>query len=143
MTAITREKIKEKLSNLEQYFGYLRQLKQEAGDEQNFIGDFHFFGNAERYLQLSVQVVIDIMHLIIIELGLERPKDNYEAVTVLFRNKVLGGNLADKLPAMIGLRNILVHEYGDIDRKRVYKILKTELDDLKDFKQQVIDFLLK
>ena len=44
---------------------------------------------------------------------------------------------------MIGLRNILVHEYGDIDRKRVYKILKTELDDLKDFKQQVIDFLLK
>ena len=71
MTAITREKIKEKLSNLEQYFGYLRQLKQEAGDEQNFIGDFHFFGNAERYLQLSVQVVIDIMHLIIIELGLE------------------------------------------------------------------------
>ncbi len=31
---------------------------------------------------------------------------------------------------MIGFRNILVHEYGKLDRSKVYSLLKSNLDDL-------------
>jgi uncharacterized protein YutE (UPF0331/DUF86 family) len=34
---------------------------------------------------------------------------------------------------MAGFRNILVHEYLEIDRRRVYRALRTELRDFETF----------
>ncbi|MDI6603154.1 MAG: DUF86 domain-containing protein [Patescibacteria group bacterium] len=141
MTSLTKQKILEKLENFEEYLGYLYQLQKEARNEKVFLSDFHLFGNTERYLQLSIQIIIDISHLIIIDLRLRRPEDNYEAISILFENKIISEELSKKLTRMVGLRNILVHEYGKIDRKKIYKILKKELQDLKEFKKQIIKFL--
>jgi len=143
MTSLTSKKIFEKLENFNQYLKYLYQLQKEAKNEKMFISDFHLFGNTERYLQLCIQIIIDISHLIIIDLGLERPEDNYEAVSVLYEKKIISEKLAQKLTKMIGLRNILVHEYGKIDRKKIYKILKEKLNDLEEFKKQILKFLKK
>jgi uncharacterized protein YutE (UPF0331/DUF86 family) len=79
--------------------------------------------------------------LIIIDLELKRPEDNYEAVSILLENKIISKNLAQKLTKMLGLRNILVHEYGKIDRREIFKILKEQLSDLEEFKKQIIRFL--
>ncbi len=143
MTNLTQQKILEKLENFNEYLKYLYQLQKETKDEKSFLADFHLFGNTERYLQLCVQVIVDISHLIIIDLGLKKPEDNYEAISILFKNKVISENLAQKLTKMIGLRNILVHEYGKIDRKRIYKILKEQIKDFEEFKKQIISFLKK
>lgn len=141
MTSLSRQKIFEKLENLEEYLGYLRQLRKEAARESLFLSDFHLFGNTERYLQLSIQTAVDILHLIILDLGMERPLDNYEAISLLYGKKIIQGKLANTLTHMVGLRNILVHEYGKIDRKKVYRVLKKELSDFKTFKEQIARFL--
>lgn len=141
MTSLARQKILEKFERLDEYLGYLYQIRDEAKTEKSFLDDFHLYGNTERYLQLSIQAIIDISHLIIIDLGLTRPEDNYEAVSILFKNKVFSEGLSEKLTKMIGLRNILVHEYGRIERKKIYKILKTQLKDLEMFKKQVVKFI--
>lgn len=120
---------------------YLYQLQEEAEDEKMFLTDFHLFGSTERYLQLSIQAIIDISHLIIIDLELRRPQDNYETISILFEKKVISEDLAQSLTKMLGLRNILVHEYGKIDRKLVYEILQNRLGDLEDFKKQIINFI--
>jgi len=141
MTSLTQQKILEKIENFNEYLRYLYQLQKEAKNEKVFISDFHLFGNTERYLQLAVQVIIDVSHLIIIDLGLKRPEDNYEAISILFENKIISENLVRKLTKMIGLRNILVHEYGKIDRRKIYEILKEQIGDLEEFKKQIIKFL--
>lgn len=141
MTSLTRQKILEKLENFQEYLKYIYQLKEEAKSEKVFLSDFHLFGNTERYLQSLIQIIIDISHLLIIDLGLNRPEDNYEAISILFKNKIISEKMADKLTKMIGLRNILVHEYGKIDRKKIYKVLKCQTKDLEDFKKQIIKFL--
>jgi len=38
-----------------------------------------------------------------------------------------------KLIAMAGFRNILVHEYLEIDRRRVYEVLRKDLADFDRF----------
>jgi len=53
-------------------------------------------------------------------------------IAKLAKNKVLSGRLAKKLVLMAGFRNVLVHEYLEIDRHRVYRALK---DDLRDFER--------
>jgi len=143
MTSLTRQKILEKLENFKEYLNYLRQLQKEAKNEKIFLKDFHLFGNTERYLQSTVQIIIDISHLIIIDLGLRRPEDNYEVISILFESKVISQSLTQKLTKMIGLRNILVHEYGKINRKKIYRILKGKIQDLEEFNRQIIDFLKK
>lgn len=143
MTSFSQGKILEKLDRLNEYLGYLKTLKKEAKNEKVFLSDFHIFGNTERYLQLSIQIILDVCHLIIIDLGLQKPGDNYGVVSVLFEKELISGALADKLTKMIGLRNILVHEYGRIDRKKIYDILQNQISDIEEFKKQILGFLRK
>lgn len=138
MSDLSRQKILRKLENFNEYLDYLRQLQKEAATKRIFLSDFHIFGNTERYLHLCIQIIIDVSHLIIIDLDLKRPEDNYEAIAILFEEGVVSEGLAQKLTKMIGLRNILVHEYGDIDREKVYQILKNQTKDLEQFKKQVM-----
>ncbi len=143
MTELAREKIYAKLENLREYRGYLEQLKQEASSEDAFVDDFHLFGSTERYLQLAIQAIIDVTHLLIINLGKKRPDDNYEAVSILHESGLVTDELAHKLTAMVGLRNILVHEYGKINRRKIYAVLTTQLSDLEQFQRQILAHLEK
>ena len=141
MTKITSQKILEKVRNLDEYLNYLNSLKEEAKSEENFVGDFHLFGLTERYLQLSIQVIVDILNLVIIEEGLEKPDESQEIISLLFNYGVISENLASRLAGIVGFRNILVHEYGKIDRKRIYQYLTHHLGDLSDFKKEILKWL--
>ena len=143
MTSLTQKKISRKLESLKEYRGYLQQLREEVNSEEQFVADFHLFGNTERYLQLSIQAIIDSTHLVIIDLDLARPDDNYEAISILHEQHVITGSLAQILTKMVGLRNILVHEYGRIDRKRIYTVLTTQIRDLEEFQKQLLTYLAK
>jgi uncharacterized protein YutE (UPF0331/DUF86 family) len=46
---------------------------------------------------------------------------------------VLPVRLSKKLVSIAGFRNILVHEYLEIDRHLVYKVLKNDLGDFEAF----------
>ena len=141
MTEITRQKIFEKIDNLKEYFNYLLQLREEIKNKEEFLADFRLYGNVERYLQLSIQTIIDIIHLIIVDLELKRPQDNYEAVSVLCEKKIIPENLAGKISKMIGIRNILVHEYGKIDRGKIYEILQENITDIEEFQKIILLYI--
>jgi len=141
MTQDTKQKIFEKLQLLDGYFSYLEKLKNEIKNEKEFLKDFHFFGLAERYLQLSIQVIIDILDLIIIEEALEKPENRQEQVSLVFNQGIISEDLASRLDGIVGFRNILVHEYGKIDRKRVYQYLMEKTNDFQIFKKEILKWL--
>lgn len=60
------------------------------------------------------------------------PDDNADAMRVLGRHGVLNGELADTMARAVALRNLLVHEYADIDDRRVVDHLG-HLDDVDAF----------
>lgn len=143
MTKITQEKILEKIQNLDEYLENLETLQKEIKSEEQFLKDFHFYGLAERYLQLACQCLIDILDLIIIEEGLKKPQDRRETVSLLYNKDIISEDLASRLEGISGFRNILVHEYGEIDRKRVYKYLRERLKDFRMFKKEILSWLEK
>ena len=83
-------------------------------------------------LMESIQIIIDIACHIVAEKNLGSPKNYSECITVLVANNFIKENLGDKLKRMIGLRNLLVHDYGIIDSKKLYEFLD-HLDDMKEF----------
>lgn len=141
MTVISKHKIFEKLSLLDEYLKYLKEIQKV--NKNSFLKDYHFYGLAERYLQLSIQVLIDLGQLIITEKQLTRPAEPQEIFSVLFNNKILSADLADQLTGIVGFRNILVHEYGKIDRERVYEYLKNDMGIFKQYKKEVLRFVKK
>ena len=141
MTKITRQKIFEKVYQLDEYLSNLKQLRKEIRSEKEFSADFRLYGLAERYLQLCCQTIIDISHLIIIEEGIEKPEAQKEIFSVIYEKKIISKELFLRLNGLAGFRNILVHEYGKINRKKVFKYLMKRLEDIDDFRQEILEFL--
>lgn len=141
MDSITLQKLKEKRENLDEYFKYLLILQKEIKNKEDFVSDFRLFGNTERYLQLSIQCVLDITHLLVLAIGLERPQNNYEGLDLLTDRHILSEKTGENLKKMVGLRNLLVHEYGKVDKEQIYHILKNDIGDIELFKKEVFEYL--
>lgn len=141
MVRVVEDKIISKFQKLDEYLANLSQLKKEIKSEQDFLGDFHLYGLTERYLQLSCQIVLDIIDLLIIGEGFKKPEDRQEAISLLYSHGAIPEDMASKLQGISGFRNILVHEYGEIDRKKVYEVLQSQTEDLENFKKEILKFI--
>lgn len=98
---------------------------------------------ADRRMQLAIESCIDIAtHL---AAGLDLPRQEYasDIFLTLGKNGVISIKLAEKFTSVVGLRNILVHEYADINYKLAYSNLDEKLRDLEQFAKEVLEFLEK
>jgi uncharacterized protein YutE (UPF0331/DUF86 family) len=129
---VDRYIVQARIAKIREYLALLRKIYKQA-DEAKFVRDPLIYGNAERYLQLAIQCIIDISNHAVADLKLRLPSDNAELFELLAANKTISAALARRLTAMAGFRNILVHEYLEIDRKKVYSVLKNDLADFEKF----------
>lgn len=134
-------KIVSKVERLDEYVGYLKELQKV--NKKSFLNDYHCFGLAERYLQLAIEVLLDIGKLIILSEGLRKPENNQDIFHVLHDCHVLSESLTNKIDGIAGFRNILVHDYEKIDREIVYEKLHDYLGDLLLFKKEIAKYLKK
>ena len=65
------------------------------------------------------------------KLGL--PADSADSFTLLKKADVIDTELEKKLTGMVGFRNVVTHQYREIDYKRVEAIIKKHADDLIKF----------
>ena len=84
----------------------------------------------------SIQVVIDISCHLVVQQNLGNAETYADCIELLSKFDYINQDLADKLMAMTGLRNILVHEYVSIDIDKLYKMLE-QLDDFRQFAEAI------
>jgi uncharacterized protein YutE (UPF0331/DUF86 family) len=65
------------------------------------------------------------------------PQTHGEAFTALAARGVIDTSLAGRLRAAAGLRNLIAHQYGVIDFRRVFVIATQDIEDLVAFCQQL------
>lgn len=86
----------------------------------------------ERALQVSLQICIYLGAHLASELGLKPAADYQGVFASLGAHGTIDSDLADRLGDAAGLRNLLVHDCGEIDHARLWDSLG-ELDDLRAF----------
>lgn len=91
-------------------------------------------------LFIMLQNVIDIATHLISDLGLEEPDFLGEIPEILAKERIIADQLKKPLKAMIGLRNIIAHEYGDLNFSIIYMSIQAELDDVNQFLADVMKF---
>lgn len=137
---VDRYVVQARIGKIREYVALLRKIRGLA-DERRFVSDPLVYGNAERYLQLAIQAVLDISNHIVADMNLNLPADSKELFVMLATHKVLPARLSKKLVPMAGFRNLLVHEYLEIDRRRVYQVLRKDLGDFERFIKAVSKLL--
>ncbi len=84
----------------------------------------------------SIQIVIDVSCYLANKMNLGNPQTYSECVELLQKHGYISSELSEKLIGMIGLRNLLVHEYISIDITKLYSLLNN-LNDFSSFAEAV------
>jgi uncharacterized protein YutE (UPF0331/DUF86 family) len=123
------ERVRRLLAMVDNYHDHLATLRDLP--VETYLAEQAFAG---RYLvQAAAQACIDVTNHVIASEGWRVPKDHRDAFTVLEEQDVLADELADRLRALAGLRNRLVHLYDDVDDRLVHEFLQDRLTDLEAF----------
>lgn len=131
---VDREKVEQRLVKLEQSVRKLKEIATESWDK--YSTNEALRDRAERNLQVAAQACIDIANHIIADKGFRTPQGYGESFTVLTQEGIIPSVLAEKMKMIAGFRNILVHDYLEIDNQIVYSTL-SHLDDFLQFAAHV------
>ena len=125
---VRSEVIRKRLDKLTEYLEILRG--QQAYSYEELAGDPERYGSTERFLQLAVEVLIDMGNHVVADERLGTVNWHSDIPDILARHGYIDDALRDSWVQMIGFRNILVHAYLEIDRRVVYDVLQHGLDDI-------------
>ncbi|BAF70682.1 type VII toxin-antitoxin system HepT family RNase toxin [Nitratiruptor sp. SB155-2] len=121
----------QKLTRLEENIKILYEIKEELD-----ILDIRKEWEIRYGLFESIQIVIDISCKVVSKFNLGQPKNYRECIETLITHKILDRVLGEKLVRMVGLRNILINEYCEINTDKLTGFLNN-LDDFKKFIEAV------
>jgi uncharacterized protein YutE (UPF0331/DUF86 family) len=104
-----------------------------AGDAHRLASDATLRAAAERWLQVAIEACIDIAYHVVAANEWTPPDNARGAFLCLVGHGMLEQGLADRLSAAAGLRNVLVHDYVDVDLQRLARVIREDLADLSTF----------
>lgn len=115
------ESVFRRLREMDRRLSRLKAIEEMGRD--HFLATKELQAEAERHLQIAIQSAIDIALHVVAEDSPQTPEDYASAFSSLSELDVIGRELADELRLAVGLRNIIVHAYLDVDPERVWEHL--------------------
>jgi uncharacterized protein YutE (UPF0331/DUF86 family) len=95
----------------------------------------------ERTLQMMIETCVDIANHIVSDRGMRSPTSYADTFKVLFENNVIDSGLLIIMGKMAKFRNVVVHQYEEVDSEIVIIILKKHLGVFDRFKDAVLTYL--
>jgi len=89
-------------------------------------------------LQRACEQCIDLANHTIRTKKLGLPKESKESFQLLAKGGVIPSELSVKLEKMVGFRNVLVHEYQQLQVSRMVDVIENHLDDLLDYTNWIV-----
>lgn len=123
--------IENKISSIKKYLKILQQFNKYS--KTTIQHDIIIRGSLERYLYLAIQSTIDLAEAIISYKQYRKPSTFSEAFDILYEEHIITKTLTTKLIHMTGFRNIMAHDYEQIDYDIVYNVLHKNITDIKKF----------
>ncbi len=118
----------------------LMRLRKLGGMRSELEAEPLLVDSAERNLQVAIEALLDIGSHIIAAKGWSLPSTYAEIGEILGRHGVLKGDLAARLSALAGLRNVLVHLYSEVDRERILMFLD-RVDELEELASRMLEYV--
>jgi len=119
----------------------VRIVKYESVPLEDFLQNEDGKDIVTHNLFIMLQHIIDIGTHIIADENMKEPVFVSDIADILAEEGVLDKSLIKPLKSMIGLRNIITHEYGDIDFKIIHKIVTSNIRDVHSILENIIKYV--
>ena len=90
-------------------------------------------------LQRACEQALDMANHTVATRKLGWPQTSAESFDLLQRAGIVTVDMADRMKAMVGLRNVVVHQYQDLDLDIIASVVRDHLGDLSDFARTIVD----
>lgn len=131
--------LRRRLQKLNEYLDILGATQQYSRSE--FVEDPHLYGSAERFLQLSIEAINDMASHVVVDENLGAVERARDLPDIFESEGLIGEEMKEQWTDMIGFRNVLVHDYLDIDRDTVYDALQNRLGEIERLRSVFAEFL--
>jgi uncharacterized protein YutE (UPF0331/DUF86 family) len=119
----------------------LAYLHARAGDDRAAIAaDIERLSGLRYRFVTAIEGVVNVAQHVCATEGYGPPRDNADAVRLLGKHAVVPADLAERVAPAVGFRNVLVHQYADIDDRLVLAQLD-RLEELDGFVSAVTAWL--
>ena len=89
-------------------------------------------------LQMAIQNCIDVAAHIVSEEGYGVPGSANEMFYLLEENGLLAHDATENMVQAVGMRNLMVHEYGKINLDQIHQAAQKDIKDLEIFIQSIL-----
>ncbi|MDP2750321.1 MAG: DUF86 domain-containing protein [Nanoarchaeota archaeon] len=119
-------KINDKIEEIEKYLDELSSIM--PADFEEYKQNFEKKAACERYFEKITESIVDLAFLVIKDRDLKIPEEDKETFDILADDKIIPLDLAPRLKDAKGMRNIISHQYGNVDDEIVYESITKELE---------------
>ena len=126
----------DKIIEIEKYLFHLKDyLPSDFGE---YMSDGKSRMACERCFEKIIEAVIDLVFIIIKDERLRSPDSDRDALNILSENEIISLELSEKLGNAKSMRNIIIHEYGNIDDRKIFDAIQNKLfDDIGKFLEEI------
>jgi uncharacterized protein YutE (UPF0331/DUF86 family) len=122
--------VEARIQRLEEVLERLDEVRRSG--EETYLADARQRAATEHWLQVAIQICIDLGAQVVSEQSARPPSDYAEVFKILGEKGVISDELALRLSDAARQRNLIVHLYMEIDDRAVFASL-AYLDDLREF----------
>jgi uncharacterized protein YutE (UPF0331/DUF86 family) len=127
-------RINDKINEIQKYLEELVEIAPNTIEE--YESDKTVRAACERYFEKVVEAVTDLAFMAIALKKFKVPEDDIDSFRILKDNGTIDSQLYDRLKEAKGMRNFIVHQYGQINDLLVYEAITKELE--KDVKKFIV-----
>jgi len=131
--------IENKISAVKKYLKITERYNKYSAKEIE--QDVDIRGAVERYLYLAVQATIELAEATVAYKEYRKPTSMSEAFDILHEEEIIPLKLTEKMIAMTGFRNVIIHGYETVNYSVVYDIIHNGVRDIETFIEMIIDKL--
>lgn len=132
---IDNELIEKRIDSIEEKTKYLKKIGKL--ETEKFLKSYEKIQASKHSLQEAIEACLDISNHLIAAKGLERSESYSDMFQRLAEYGTLKKDLGDRLSDMARFRNLLVHQYTEIENRRVHEIIKENLSDIEKFVKNI------
>ncbi len=116
----------------------INRINEEYENNPENLQDYRKMDGIVLNLQRACETVTDIAMYVISNKKFGIPQTKKDAFEILAKNNLISEEMCKKMKAMIGFRNIAVHEYKQIDETILQDVIENHLEDLLEFAREML-----
>ena len=129
-------------TKLERAHEYTNDLAEMRGiPKEEYVSDVVLQRAVERTLMNLIQSCIDLTQHVRAANGMSAGGTAKDEIQALGELEIISRDTQQKIEEAVGFRNVLAHQYGEVDHDVVYEVLHEDLHWFKRFQQEVAQWL--